>query len=239
MSNIKPANVALLGCGVISTAYLNAGREFHQYKVITCADLVPEAAKRRAAEYDLMATTIDGIFEDPTIEIVLNLTTPQSHAAITRRALEAGKHVYQEKPLSLSVEESAPLLELATQVERRIGCAPDTILGGGFQTARKVLDDGIIGRPIGGAAYFMSAGPESWHPNGDFLYQRGAGPVFDMGPYYLTALVQLLGPIDRVYASGQISRAERTIGSGPRQGERFAVEVPTFVTAILRFVSGA
>jgi predicted dehydrogenase len=239
MRKIESAKVAIIGCGVISKAYLTAGQEFQQYKVVSCADLFPVAAQQRASEYNLNAVSIDEVFNDESIEIVLNLTTPQSHAEITKRALEAGKHVYQEKPLGLSIEESAPLLELAAKFGRRIGCAPDTILGGGFQTARKLIDDGLIGRPIGGTAYFLSPGPESWHPNGDFLFKRGAGPVFDMGPYYLTALVQLLGPIDRLFAAGQISRQERVIGSGQRKGEKFKVEVPTFVTAILVFASGA
>jgi predicted dehydrogenase len=239
MQEFESAKVAMIGCGVISKAYLTAGLEFQQYKIVSCADLFPEAARQRAADYNLKAVSIDEVFDDPSIEIILNLTTPQSHAAITKRAIEAGKHVYQEKPLGLTLEETRPLLDLAARANRRIGCAPDTILGGGFQTARKILDDGLIGRPIGGTAYFMSPGPETWHPNGDFLYKRGAGPVFDMGPYYLTSLVQLLGPIDRVFACGQISRAERMIGSGPRQGEKFVVEVPTFVTALLAFSSGA
>jgi predicted dehydrogenase len=229
----------MIGCGTISKAYLNAGQHFSQFAVVLCADLIPEAAERRANEYQLRAAPVDEVLSDPTIEIILNLTTPQSHAAISKAALEAGKHVYLEKPLALATEEARPLFTIAEKVGRRIACAPDTVLGAGQQTARKLIDDGQIGRPLGGTAFFYSAGPESWHPNADFLYQRGAGPIFDMGPYYLTTLVNMLGPIERVYAAGQISRAERTIGSGPRVGERFKVEVLTFVGALLLFESGA
>jgi predicted dehydrogenase len=169
----------------------------------------------------------------------LNLTIPQSHASVSRAAIDGGKHVYSEKPLGLSREEAQPLLDAAEAKGLRVGSAPDTFLGGGHQTARQLIDQGAIGQPIGGAAFFMYGGPESWHPNPEFLYQKGAGPVLDMGPYYVTALVNLFGPVKNVLSIGKNTQPKRIIGSGPRKGTEFAVEVLTYVTSILEFHSGA
>jgi predicted dehydrogenase len=234
-----PARIGLIGCGNISPAYLRASNTFPQLEIVVCADVVPEAARKREKEYGIRAVSVDEVFSDASIEIVLGLTPPQNHAPIIRRALEAGKHAYTEKPLALSTGEAEPLLALARERSLRIGCAPDTVLGGGIQTARKAVDDGLIGRQIGGTAFMFYGGPESWHPNPAFFYQRGAGPLFDMGPYYLTALVSLLGPIQRIFASGQITHEERVFGAGPRKGETFPVEVPTYIAALLLFESGS
>ncbi|MBV9273131.1 MAG: Gfo/Idh/MocA family oxidoreductase [Verrucomicrobia bacterium] len=233
--NIK--TVGIVGAGYISAAYLKSS--FPQFKIVACADVIPENANLRAKEFGLEPLTVDALLADGSIDVVLNLTTPQNHAAISQAALESGKHVYSEKPFALSREEAHPLLESAESKQLRIGSAPDTFLGGSHQTVRKLVDDGAIGRPIGGAAFFMYGGPESWHPNPEFLYQKGAGPVLDMGPYYVTALVNLLGPVKNVLAFGSNARPKRTIGSGPRQGTEFAIEVLTYVTAILEFESGA
>jgi predicted dehydrogenase len=239
MADLTPAKVGIVGCGTIAPAYLEAGRFFEQTTIVACADMFPEAAEKRATAFGIKALSVDELFEDPAIEILLNLTPPQQHASTLRRALENGKHAYSEKPLSISTDEAQPLLALAKEKGLRIGCAPDTVLGGGIQTSRKLIDDGQIGTPIGGTAFMYSGGPESWHPNPELFYLKGGGPLFDMGPYYLTTLVNLLGPVDRVFAAGQTTRAQRTIGSGPKKGQLFPVEVPTYIASLLRFESGA
>ena len=233
-SQIK--KVGIIGAGTISAAYLKS--RFPQFEIRSCADAISENAESRAREYGLRYEKVDSILSDPDLEIILNLTIPQSHVTVSLAAIEAGKHVYSEKPLALSREEAKPLIEAAAAKGLRIGCAPDTFLGGANQTARKLMDDGAIGRPIAGSAVFMSSGPESWHPGPEFLYRKGAGPVYDMGPYYVTALVNLLGPVRRVVSLGKNTTPKRVIGSGPRQGTEFDVEVMTFVAAILEFVSG-
>jgi predicted dehydrogenase len=237
MTDIEPKRVGIVGAGYISAVYLKSN--FPQFKIVACADAIPENANVRAKEFGIRAMSVDDLLADPSIEVILNLTIPQSHAPVSRAAIDAGKHVYSEKPLALSREDAQPLLDAADAKGLRVGAAPDTFLGGGHQTARKLVDEGAIGQPIGGAAFFMYGGPESWHPNPEFLYQKGAGPVFDMGPYYVTALVNLLGPVKNVLSAGRNTLPKRKIGSGPRQGTEFTVEVLTYVTAILEFHSGA
>jgi predicted dehydrogenase len=232
----KTSRVGIIGAGYISTAYLKS--RFPQFKIVSCGDVIPENAEMRAREFGIRAASVESILADPTIDIILNLTIPESHVSVGLAAVEAKKHVYSEKPLALSREEARLFLDTAAARRLRIGCAPDTFLGGGHQTARKLVDEGAIGRPIGGSAFFMSGGPESWHPGPEFLYRKGAGPVFDMGPYYLTALVNLLGPVKRVIALGKNTKPNRLIGSGSRKGTEFNVEVLTFVAAILEFGSG-
>jgi predicted dehydrogenase len=232
----RTKHVGIIGAGYISTAYLKS--RFPQFRIVCCGDVIPENAESRAREFGIRPVGVESILGDPAIDIILNLTIPQSHVAVSLAAVEAGKHVYSEKPLGLSREEARPLLDAAAAKGLRIGCGPDTFLGGGHQTARKLVDDGAIGRPIGGSAFFMSGGPESWHPGPEFLYRKGAGPVFDMGPYYITALVNLLGPVKRVVSVGKNTIPKRSIGSGPRKGTEFEVEVLTFVAAILEFSSG-
>ena len=235
---MNPLRVGIVGAGYISAAYLRASQAFSQIRVVSCADLNPAAAKARAREFGITASSIDSLLEDESVQLVLNLTTPQSHVPVSLQAVEAGKHVYCEKPLGLSTAETVPLLQAAKVREVRLGCAPDTFLGAGQQTARNALDRGLIGQPFGGIALVLMAGSERWHPNPDFYYQPGAGPVFDMGPYYLTALVNLLGPISQVYSIGTKAFDYRTIGNGPRQGERFPVKTLTHICSLLQFVSG-
>jgi predicted dehydrogenase len=236
METENPLQVGIVGAGVISAAYLKT--KFPQFRVVCCSDILPAQAQLRAREFGIAAVSTDAILADPAIELVLNLTTPQHHAGIIEKSLRAGKHVYSEKPLSISTAEAEPLLQTAKTAGLRIGCAPDTFLGGAQQTARKLVDEGAIGAPIGGTAFFMSGGPESWHPNPEFFYLKGAGPVFDMGPYYLTALINLLGPIKRVWSAGRTTLPQRRVGSGPRKGATFPVSVLSYVSAILEFCQG-
>jgi predicted dehydrogenase len=234
-----PIRVGIVGAGYISAAYLRAAKDFREISMVSCADVLRTNAETRAKEFGLRAQNVDELFEDKSIDLVLNLTTPQSHVPISLQALKIGKHVYSEKPLGLSTVETRQLLEAAHQNNVRLGCAPDTFLGGGQQTARKLIDDGAIGQPLGGTAFVLTPGPESWHPNPQFYYQTGGGPVFDMGPYYLTALINLLGPITRVTSIARRSFVERIFGAGPKKGEKFAVEIPTHFNALLEFEQGA
>jgi predicted dehydrogenase len=233
-----PLNVGIIGSGFISAAYLQAAKDFEQIKIISCADIVPANAAARAKEFGIRSQSVDELLEDERVDLVLNLTTPKCHIPINERALKFGKHVYSEKPLGLSVAEAEPLLAFAKQSNLRVGSAPDTFLGGGQQTARHLIDKGAIGKPIGGTAFILGPGHERWHPNPDFYYQAGGGPVFDMGPYYITALVNLLGPIERVVACGAKSFESRTVGTGSRAGQNFPVEIQTHFSSLLEFESG-
>ena len=185
------------------------------------------------------ACSVDELLSDPRIQIVVNLTPPAVHAGVAMAVLLAGKSVYNEKPLALTCEDAHKMIEMATSGGLRIGCAPDTILGAGLQTCRKLIDDGAIGLPIAATAFMLCHGHESWHPDPEFYYQVGGGPMFDMGPYYLTALVSLLGPVSRVSGSDRASFSERVIGSSPKKGQKIKVEVPTHVTGLLDFANGA
>ncbi|HWE63370.1 MAG TPA: Gfo/Idh/MocA family oxidoreductase [Chloroflexota bacterium] len=231
--------IGVIGCGTISDVYINASKTFTAVEVVACADIDAARAQAKADTFGVEARTVEDLLADPGIEIVLNLTIPQAHAAVAAAAISAGKSVYNEKPLTLHRDEGQSLLTAAQDRDVRIGCAPDTFLGGGLQTCRKLIDDGAIGQPIGATAFMMSHGPESWHPDPEFYYQLGGGPMFDMGPYYLTALIALLGPVRRVTGAAQTSFAERTITSKAKFGNRIAVEVPTHVTGILEFAAGA
>jgi predicted dehydrogenase len=179
------------------------------------------------------------VLKDPDIEIVVNLTVPKAHVAVSLQAIEAGKNVHSEKPIGVTVAEARQLIEAADKRGLRVGCAPDTFLGGAHQTCRKLIDDGRIGTPVGGSAFFMCPGHERWHPNPDFYYEKGAGPMLDMGPYYITALVDLLGPVARVAGIATMLRKERVISSEPRKGQKIPVETPTHIAGTMEFVSGA
>ncbi len=232
--------IGIIGCGVISGAYLKASRLFRQIEVRALADLDRAQAQARSTEFGPPACTVAELLADPAIDIVLNLTTPAAHVPVALQAVAAGKHVYGEKPLAISTAEARDLLDAAKAAGVRIGCAPDTFLGGGHQTARRLLDQGAIGKPIGGTAFLMLPGHERWHPNPDFYYlHEGGGPMFDMGPYYLTDLVQLLGPVSRVVAFGTVGRAPRVIGKGPRAGEEVPVACTTHIAGLLQFEAGA
>lgn len=235
----SPARVGIIGCGTISGAYLAVAQRLSAFQIVACADLIMERAQERAARYGLRACTVEELLADPTIDLVLNLTIPKAHAEVARRALEAGKSVYNEKPLALDRAEAQGVLTLAQSKGLRVGCAPDTFLGAGLQTCRKLLDAGAIGAPVAGTAFMLCHGHENWHPDPAFYYQRGGGPLLDMGPYYLTALVSLLGPIRRVTGSARITFPERVIGSQPKAGTRIAVETPTHLAAVLDFANGA
>ncbi len=236
---LAPLKVGIIGCGVISQAYVNASRTFPVLEIVACADAYPEAAERAAERWGIEALSVDDLLAREDIDIVLNLTVPQAHAEVTLRALEAGKHVHLEKPLALTLAEGKQVVARANELGLRVSCAPDTFLGAGLQTCRALLDEGTIGRIVAGTAFMMVPGHESWHPNPGFYYLRGGGPVFDMGPYYLTALVFLLGPVRRVSALAARTYETRTITSAARHGEVIPVEVPTHVAGTLEFVSGA
>ncbi len=236
----EPVKVGVVGCGFISSIYLKMARTFESLDVVACSDLSRERAQAQAEKFNVpRVMEVDELLADPSIEVVLNLTIPASHAPVALAAVTAGKSVYNEKPLTLGRDEGERLIELAAASGLRVGCAPDTFLGGGLQTCRQLLDAGAIGEPVAATAFFLGHGPEGWHPDPDFYYQPGAGPLFDMGPYYLTALVALLGPVGRVTGSARASFAERVVGSGPKRGDRIAVNTPTHVAGVLDFASGA
>lgn len=235
-----PVGVALVGAGVISTEYLRALTSFPDIRVLGIADLDTRRAEEAAREYGVpVAGDVGTVLAVPEVELVVNLTIPAAHTAVARAALEAGKHVYGEKPLALDPGDGAKLLGEAADRGLRVGSAPDTFLGAGIQSAIRAVGAGVIGTPIAAATAMLNPGPESWHHSPEFLFQRGAGPLFDIGPYYLTALVALLGPVGRVAAAARTGRAERVIGSGPKAGKRFPVEVPTHVAALIEFREGA
>jgi predicted dehydrogenase len=236
---VKRVGIGVIGCGYISAAYLKAAQLFPILEIRALADLNMAAAEARAKEFGLKAVSIEALLADPEVEIVVNLTIPKAHVAVSLQAIEAGKHVHSEKPLGVSVAEARKLIAAAEERKLRVGSAPDTFLGGAHQTCRKLIDEGRIGTPIGGAAYFMCPGHERWHPNPDFYYEKGAGPMLDMGPYYITALVDLLGPVARVAGVATKLRDERVIGSEPRRGETIPVKTPTHIAGTMEFVSGA
>ncbi|MEW6753760.1 MAG: Gfo/Idh/MocA family oxidoreductase [Candidatus Latescibacterota bacterium] len=233
--------VGVIGCGNISPQYLKWMPTFEVLEVAAVADLDMERARARATEFCVpRACTVEELLQDPEIEIVVNLTVPAAHAGVNTRILEAGKHAYAEKPFALERAEGKCVLELAAGKGLRTGGAPDTFLGGGIQTCRKLLDDGAIGEPVAATAFMMGHGPEGWHPNPDFYYQKGGGPMFDMGPYYLTALVALVGPVQRVTGCTSTSFAERTITNPKlRTGEKIPVCTPTHIAGAFDFASGA
>ncbi|MDM8518779.1 Gfo/Idh/MocA family oxidoreductase [Anaerolineales bacterium HSG6] len=236
---VDKVKVGIIGCGNISDRYIETIRSFRILDLVACADLDIERARAKASSFDIPhGYSVPELLADSQIEIVVNLTIPQAHAEVSLAALRAGKHVHTEKPLGIDIDEGRQILELAEEKGLRVGCAPDTFLGGGLQTARKLIDDGWIGQPVGAMAFLLSSGPDNWHPNPTFFYQQGAGPMMDMGPYYLTALVHLLGPVNQVTGMTRISYPERVIGSGPKFGEVMPVEVPTYVTGLLNFASG-
>lgn len=234
-----PVGIGIIGAGVISKQYLDNLTSFPDIKVAAIGDLFEDAAAARAAEYGVpVHGGVDAVLGNPDVEIVINLTIPAAHVEVASQALNAGKHVWSEKPFSLDRESGLGLLKAADAAGLRLGCAPDTFLGAGLQTARRMIERGDIGVPLTALTLMQSPGPESWHPNPAFLFQDGAGPLFDIGPYYLTALVQTFGSIRRVGAFGSKSRETRVIGSGPKAGEEFAVTVPTHVSSILEFDGG-
>ena len=236
---MEKVGIGVIGCGNISAAYLKAAAGFPILDVRALADIDSATAEARGAEFGVPAKSVEALLADPAIEIIVNLTIPLAHVEVGLRAIEAGKHVYSEKPLGITTAEAGPLLEAAHEKNLRVGCAPDTFLGGAHQTCRKLIDAGAIGTPIAGTAFFMCPGHERWHPNPGFYYRRGGGPMLDMGPYYITDLVNLLGPVRRVAGIAARARAERLVTSQPLQGTTIPVEVATHSAATFEFVSGA
>ncbi len=238
---MEPMNAAIIGCGNISGIYFtNLTQRYTNIAIVACADLAHEKAEQKAQEFQIpMVCSTDDIFSDDSIELVIVLTTPESHGSLALRALEAGKHVYLEKPLALTLEQGEQIITRAKQQGLLVGCAPDTFLGGGIQTCRKLIEEGAIGEVLGGTAYMMGHGHESWHPDPEFYYKKGGGPLFDMGPYYLTALINLVGPVTDLFGATKTTFSHRTITSEPKHGQQIEVEVPTHLTALLFFENGA
>ncbi|MDA3799212.1 MAG: Gfo/Idh/MocA family oxidoreductase [Kiritimatiellae bacterium] len=235
---MKVTKVGIIGCGNISGAYLNCVKQFPNIEIAAVADINMEAAQAKAEEFEIKAVTVDEILADKEIEIIVNLTIPQAHASVNIQALNAGKHVHCEKPFAVTLEEGQEVLKLAKEKNLYVGCAPDTFLGGGIQTCRKLIDDNWIGKPISGTAFMMCPGHESWHPNPGFYYLNGGGPLFDMGPYYITALINLLGPIKRVCASTGKGFEKRVCTAESTNGTILPVETATHLTGILDFECG-
>jgi len=234
-------NVAIIGCGNISGIYLkNLTQTFDNVQVYAVADLIAANAQKQAEAYGVeRIMTLEEILADPQVDLVLNLTTPPSHYAINKQILQAGKHAYCEKPLALTYAQGKELVALAEEKGLLLGCAPDTFLGGGIQTCRQIVEAGLIGEVIGANAYMMCHGHETWHPNPAFYYQVGGGPMLDMGPYYLTALVNLVGSVKSVSGMTSTSFPTRRVTSQPNYGQIIDVEVPTHVNGLLRFANGA
>ncbi len=232
-------NAGIIGCGNISQAYFNAAKKLNVLNIKCCADINESAAKTKAEENGIDAVTIDTLLADPDIQIVINLTNPQAHAEVNTRALKAGKHVHCEKPFAVNREDGKAVLKLAKESGLLTGCAPDTFFGAGLQTCRKVIDDGWIGKPVAGTAVMCCPGHESWHPNPGFYYLKGGGPMLDMGPYYITALIHLLGPVKRVAAICGKKADERLATSEGANGQILPVEINTHVAGTLEFHSGA
>lgn len=237
---MESLKVGIIGCGAISGAYLSMARHFPGIEIVAAADLNPAAAQARAREFHIpRVASVEQLLADASVDLVLNLTIPTAHAPVSLAAIDAGKHVFSEKPLGISREEGRRILDAARQRGVRIGCAPDTFLGAGLQTARELIDHGSIGRPVAFTAFMMNHGHESWHPNPEFYYQPGGGPMFDMGPYYLTALLNLLGPIRRLSGMAAIAVPDRTITSRPLAGRKIDVRVPDHVAGTIEFENGA
>ena len=232
-------DIGIIGCGNISHSYLKGAVRSEQVRVKCVADMRMEAAQEKAAEYGLQAVTMDRLLADPDVQIVINLTVPLAHALVSMQVIEAGKHVYSEKPLVTRHAEGEALMLAAAAKGVRVGCAPDTFLGAGHQACRHAIDAGRIGRPIAGSAFFATHGMEHWHPNPEFFFKRGGGPMLDIGPYYVTQLVNLFGPVVRVAAQATMGYATRTVSSEPLKGSIINVEVPTTVNGVLSFANGA
>ncbi|MFH5181577.1 Gfo/Idh/MocA family protein [Paenibacillus sp. TAB 01] len=237
---MEKVRVGIVGCGKISSIYFKNCKQFSALEVAACADLNVARAQASAEEHGIAkACSVNELLADPDIDLVINLTIPAAHAEVCIQALEAGKHVYVEKPLAVTREEGLRILAVARSKGLLVGSAPDTFLGGGIQTSIKLIEDGWIGTPVAASAFMIGRGHEHWHPDPEFYYAKGGEPMFDMGPYYLTALVAMLGPISRVTGSTRISYPERTITSEPKFGQTIQVETPTHVAGVLDFHSGA
>jgi predicted dehydrogenase len=236
----KTYGVGIMGAGNISAAYLRLAPLFKNLEVRAIADIVPAAAQKRADEYNVRAQTPDELLKNSEVDVIVNLTIPSTHFSVSKDIITAGKHAYSEKPFVLSVEEGIQLKALAAEHGLKVGSAPDTFLGGAHQQARDIIDSGKIGKIASGTMHVMSRGMEHWHPNPDFFFQPGGGPILDLGPYYITDLISLVGPIKRVTAFTGMARAEREVtAEGPFKGTFIKVGTPTTAHAILEFHNGA
>ena len=239
---MKKVKIGFVGVGAISGIYLeNITNLFREIEIIGVCDLIRERAEAAVEKYHIPKLYNDmyELFADPEVDIVLNITRPYEHFEVTRAALLAGKHVYSEKPLGADFEEGKELVRIAEEKGLMLGGAPDTFLGAGIQTCRRLIDDGFIGTPIGSAAYMIGCGHESWHPDPEFYYKRGGGPMFDMGPYYLTAMINLMGGVQRVFSASKITFPKRTITSQPLAGKVMDVDVNTYIAGTVQYASGA
>jgi predicted dehydrogenase len=234
----RPARVGIVGCGVISRHYAENAAAFDSYDLVACADVDAAQAKALSKAHGIAAVSVEELVADPGVDIVLNLTPPAVHAEVIGAALGAGKHVYTEKPLATELADAAALVAEADRRGLRIGCAPDIFLGGPYQAARALVDEGGIGEPLSASAAMLVGGQEKWHPNPDIFFADGAGPLLDMGPYYLTAIVALLGPIRRVAGFASLRTAQREIEIGPRVGTSFTAATPTHTSAVLELDGG-
>jgi predicted dehydrogenase len=234
-----PVGVGVIGAGVISDQYLSNLTVFPDVEVHFIADIDLPRAAAQAEKWGVAGSgTVAELLANDDIEIVVNLTIPAAHVEVALQALAAGKHVWGEKPYALDRSSAAELRDAAVAAGKTVSVAPDTFLGAGLQTALRTIRDGRIGKPLNGLTLFQSPGPESWHPSPEFLFAYGAGPLFDIGPYYITTLVQAFGPVKKVTATASKSRATRTIGSGPKAGTEFPVDVPTNHSALIEFENG-
>ena len=239
MSGAGPVGIGIIGAGTISTTYIENLASFADTRLLAIGDLRPEVARAKAAEHGIPAGgEVDVVLEHPDVEIVVNLTIPAAHGEVALRAIAARKHVWNEKPLALDRTAGRAVLDAAAAAGLRVGCAPDTFLGAGLQAARRLIEAEAIGAPLSALALLQSPGPDAWHPNPAFLFQAGGGPLFDLGPYYLTALIQMFGAVRSVGAAASTSRDRRTIGAGPLAGKVFDVTVPTHIGALIRFADG-
>ena len=239
-SSMNRMKIGVVGCGVISEIYFHNLARLDVVEVVACADLDRQKSNAVVRKYpSIKRLSTEELLEDPSVDLIVNLTQPEFHFEVMKSGIEAGKHVYGEKPICISFDDSLELLALATKADTRVGCAPDTFLGAGIQTSREIIDSGAIGTPIGATAFFTTPGHERWHPSPEFYYKIGGGPILDMGPYYLTALVNLIGPAKSVSGSARITYPHRTITSKPKRGQTIDVEVPTYVAGNVNFVNGA
>jgi len=232
--------VGVIGCGNIADIYFhNAKFFFNNFEIIACADLNPKASKKYSEKYGITNLSVEELLSNEDIQLVINLTIPNAHFEVSKSILNSGKHSYSEKPISIEFDEGKELLNLAKSKNLYVGSAPDTFLGAGIQKSKQVIEDGTIGEIVLGSISMGVAGHEIWHPNPDFYYKYGGGPILDMGPYYFSALVNLLGPVKSVYSQSRTVYSQREIGSGERKGEKIAVDIPTTLISQIEFSNGA
>jgi predicted dehydrogenase len=239
-SSSSPAGIGIVGCGNIAERYVKGISRFPLLKTLGCADIYQEAADRLSASAGISAyPSVEALLDDPGVDVVVNITSPVAHAEVSFAALKAGKHVYVEKPMGATVAEGRRMIEAAVAAGRVLGSAPDTFLGSSAQTARAAVDNGVIGEPIGAVGFVTHSKAETWHPDPTFLFKPGGGPVLDLGPYYITALVNLLGPVASVAGFSRVGAPVRTVTAPGRRVDKITVEVPTHAVASLEFASGA